>query len=97
MIFRARAFFRSYLTPRHYNLPASIYNPLGEQKTRVVKGKNHLIDQNCTKKCLNDPDNHNAVVTQLEPDVLECDVKWTLGSITINKASGGDGIPTELL
>ena len=46
---------------------------------------------------LNDPDNHNSVVTHLEPDVLECEVKWALGSTTINKASGGDGVPAELL
>ena len=48
------------------------------------------------KKGLNDPDNHNGVVTHLEPDVLECEVKWVLGSIAANKASGGDGIPAEL-
>ena len=43
-----------------------------------------------------DPDNHDGVITHLEPDILECEVKWTLGSITMNKASGGDGIPVEL-
>ena len=48
------------------------------------------------KKYLNDPDNHNGVITHLEPDILECEVKWTLGSVTMNKASGGDGIPAEL-
>ena len=48
------------------------------------------------KRDLNDPDNHDGVFTHLEPDILECDVKWALGSITTNKASGGDGIPTEL-
>ena len=48
------------------------------------------------KKDLHDPDNHNGVVTILEPDTLECVVKWALGSITTNKASGGDGIPVEL-
>ena len=48
------------------------------------------------KKDLNDPDNHNGVITHLEPDILECEVKWVLGSITMNKASGGDGIPVEL-
>ena len=48
------------------------------------------------KKDLPDPDNHNAVTTHLEPDILECEVKWALGSITMNKASGGDGIPVEL-
>ena len=49
------------------------------------------------KKKLHDPDNHNGVITHLEPDILECEVKWTLGSITKNKASGGDGIPVEIL
>ena len=46
---------------------------------------------------LHDPDNHNGVITHLEPDILACEVKWALGSITTNKASGGDGIPVELL
>ena len=45
---------------------------------------------------LHDPDNHDGVITHLEPDILECEVKWALGSITTNKASGSDGIPGEL-
>ena len=55
--------------------------------------------QECTelyKKDLHDPDNHDGMVTHLESDILECKVKWVLGSITMNKASGGDGIPVEL-
>ena len=48
------------------------------------------------KKDLHDPDNHDGVITHLEPDILECEVKWALGSITTNTASGGDGIPVEL-
>ena len=48
------------------------------------------------KKDLHDPDNHDGVFTHLEPDILECEVKWALGSITTNKASGGDGISVEL-
>ena len=48
------------------------------------------------KKDLHDQDNHNGVITHLEPDILECEVKWALESITTNKASGGDGIPVEL-
>ena len=48
------------------------------------------------EKGLHDPDNHDGVITHLEPDILECQVKWALGSITMNKASGGDGIPAEL-
>ena len=48
------------------------------------------------KKDLHDSDNHNGVITHLEPDILECEVKWALGNITMNKASGGDGIPVKL-
>ena len=48
------------------------------------------------KKDLHNPDNHDGVITHLEPDILECEVKWALESITMNKASGGDGIPVEL-
>ena len=48
------------------------------------------------KKDLRDPDNHNGVITHLEPDILECEVRWALGSITMNKGSRGDGIPAEL-
>ena len=48
------------------------------------------------KKDLHDPDNHDGVIIHLEPDILGCEVKWALGSITMTKASGGDGIPVEL-
>ena len=48
------------------------------------------------RKDLHDPDNHDGVITHLEPDILKCEVKWALDSITTNKASGGDGIPAEL-
>ena len=54
------------------------------------------MQKNCTKKDLHNPDNYNGMITHLEPDILECEVKWVLGSITMNKASGGDGIPAEL-
>ena len=66
-----------------------------EQKQKILRrgGKN---TQNCTKKDLHDPDNHNGVITHLEPDILECEVRWALESITMNKASGDDGIPVEL-
>ena len=57
-------------------------------------GKN--TQKNSTKKDLHDPDYHDGVITHLEPNILECEVKWALGSITMNKASGGDGIPVEL-
>ena len=52
--------------------------------------------KNYLQKSLPDPDNHDGVITHLEPDILECEVKWALGSITINKASGSDRIPVEL-
>ena len=48
------------------------------------------------RKDLHDQDNHDGVITHLEPDILECEVKWALGSISTNKASGGDGVPVEL-
>ena len=54
------------------------------------------VGKNTQKSCTKNPDNHNVVVTYLEPDILECEVKWALGSITKNKASGGDRIPAEL-
>ena len=67
---------------------------LTEQKILRRGGKN--TQKNCAKKDLHDPDNHDGVITHLEPDILECEVKWALESITINKDSGGDGIPVEL-
>ena len=57
-------------------------------------GKN--IWKNCTKKDLNEPDNHDGVVSCPKPDILECEVKWALGSTAVNKASGCNGIPVEL-
>ena len=54
------------------------------------------IHRRTVQKNLHDPDNHDGVITDLEPDILECEVKWALESITMNKASGGDGIPVEL-
>ena len=57
--------------------------------------ESHNIEE-LYKKDLHNPDNHEGVITHLEPDILECEVKWALESITTNKASGGDGIPVEL-
>ena len=61
-----------------------------------IKKRQQEYTQEPDKKDLNDPDNHDAVITHLEPNILEYEVKWALGNITTNKASGGDGIPTEL-
>ena len=61
-----------------------------------IKKKWQEYTEEIHKKGLNDPDNHDGVVTHLEPDILEYEVKWTLGSIITNKANGGDGIPAEL-
>ena len=61
-----------------------------------IKKKWQEYTEELYKKDLQDPDNHNGVITHLEPDILECNVKWALESITMNKASGGDGIPVEL-
>ena len=62
-----------------------------------IKKRRQGYTEELCKKGFNDPDNHSGVVTHLELDILECNVKWALGSITTNKASGGDGIPAELL
>ena len=65
------------------------------QKQKILRrGGNNT--QNCTKKDLHNPDNHSGVITHLGPDILKGEVKWALGSVTTNKASGGDGIPVEL-
>ena len=61
-----------------------------------IKKRYREYTEELYKKDLHDPDNHDGVMTHLEPDILECEVKWALGSITTNKASGGDGIPVEL-
>ena len=61
-----------------------------------MKMRQQEYTEELCKKDLHNPDNHNDVITHLEPDILECEVKWALGSITTNKASGGDGIPVEL-
>ena len=60
-----------------------------------IKRRQEYTDE-LYKKDLHDPDNHDGVITHLEPDILECEVKWALESITTNKASGGDAIPVEL-
>ena len=61
-----------------------------------IKKRWQEYTEELNKKDLHDPDNHNGVITHLEPDILECKVKWALGSMTTNKVSGGDGIPVEL-
>ena len=65
-------------------------------EAKDIKKRWQEYTEELCKKDLHDPDNHNGVITHLEPDILECEVKWALGSITRNKASGGDGIPVEL-
>ena len=70
-------------------------NSNNNNKKRLRRGDKNT-QKNCIKKGLNDPVNHDSLVSHLEPDILDCKVKWVLGSITIDKASGGDGIPVEL-
>ena len=67
-----------------------------DQTEAEVKKKLKEYTEELNKKDLNDPDNHNGVITYLEPDILECKVKWALGRTNIKKASEGDGIPVEL-
>ena len=65
-------------------------------KTEEIKKRWQEYTEELYKKGLNDPYNHNGVVIHLQPDILDCEVKWALGSITMNRASGSDGIPAEL-
>ena len=71
-------------------------NGMDLTEAKDIKKRWQEYTEETYKKDLHDPDNHNGVITHLEPDILECEVKWALGSITTNKASGGDGIPVEL-
>ena len=66
-----------------------------KQKQKILRRGGKNTQKNYTEKDLRDSDNHNGVITHLEPDILECEGKWALGSITMNKASGSDGIPVE--
>ena len=67
-----------------------------KQKRKIVGSCGKNTQKNYTKKNLHDPDNHHGVITRLDPDILECEVKWALRSITTNKAWEGDRFPTEL-
>ena len=69
---------------------------MGLREAEDMKKRRQEYTEEIYKKDLHDPDNHDGVTTHLQPDNLECEVKWALGSITTNKASGGDGIPVEL-
>ena len=76
----------------------SIKDRIGMDLTEAEDIKNRWQEytEELYRKDLHDPDNHDGVITHPAPDILECEVKWALGSITMNKASGGDGIPVEL-
>ena len=65
-------------------------------KQKILRRGGKYTQKNLYKKDLHDPVNYDGVIIHLEPDILECEVKWALGSITANKGSGGDGIPVEL-
>ena len=69
---------------------------MGLTEAEDTKKRRQEYTEELYKKGLHDPDNQDGVITHLEPDILQCEVKWALGSITTNKASGGDGIPVEL-
>ena len=65
------------------------------RETEDIKKRRQQYTEELYKKGLFDPDNHDGMITHLEPDILECEVRWALESITTNKASGGDGIPVD--
>ena len=70
-------------------------NGMDLTEAEIIRRGGKNTQKNYTKKDLHDPDNHDDVTTHLEPDILEYEVKWALGSITMNKTSGGDGIPVS--
>ena len=72
-------------------------NSMDLTKVEDIKKRQQEYTEELYRKDIHDSDNHDGVIIHLEPDILECEVKWALGSITTNKASGGDGIPVELL
>jgi hypothetical protein len=76
--------------------PIKNRNGMDLTETEDIKKRWQKYTEELYKKDLHDPDNHDGMITHLEPGILECEVKWALGSITMNKASGGDGIPVEL-
>ena len=71
-------------------------NDMDLTEAKEIKKRWQEYTEELYKKELHDPDNHDDVITHLEPDIVECEVKWDLGSITMNKASAGDGITVEL-
>ena len=95
--------------PRHSDLQGLYHNrKKGQNDTQTDRNGMNLTEaedikkrwqeyiEELYKKDLHDPDNHDGVITHLEPDILECEIKWALGSVTMNKVSGGDGIPVKL-
>ena len=93
------------LPSRELEIPRKYFMQDGHSKNRNgrdlteaedIKKRWQEYTEKLYKKDLHDPDNHDGVIPHLEPNILECEVKWALGSITTNKASGGDGIPVEL-
>ena len=76
--------------------PIKNRNGMDLREAEDIKNRWQEYTEELYKTELHDPDNHDGVITDLEPDILECEVKWALGSITMNKAGGSDGIPVEL-
>ena len=74
----------------------SVHSSLGTLSELIIKNRWQEYTEELYEKDLHNPSIHDGVITHLEPDIRECKVKWTLGSLTMNKASGGDGIPVEL-
>ena len=71
-------------------------NGMDVTEAKDIKNRQQEYTEELYKKDLHDPGNHDGVITHLEPHILECEVKWALGSISMNKVNGGDGIPVEL-
>ena len=96
---KTRDLFKKIRIPREHFMQRCAQkdrNIMDLTEAEDIKKRCQEYTEELYKKDLHDPDNHESMITHLEPDILECEVKWALGSITTNKASGGDGIPGEL-
>ena len=93
---KTRDIFNKIRDKKEHFMQSCTINGTDLTEADYIKKRQQEYTEELYKKDLNDPDSHDSVITHLQPDILECEVKWTLGNITTDKASGGDGIPAKI-
>ena len=93
---KTRDIFNKIRDTKEHFMQSCTINGTDLTEADYIKKRQQEYTEELYKKDLNDPDSHDSVITHLQPDILECEVKWTLGNITTDKASGGDGIPAKI-